>query len=221
MAQTVAMVRGTASGSANPSSVTTIFTNTASGAGTRVLCNMLTITYSGSYTNAQDSNQGRLMIIHTSSGGSKHIIGRYNSIYTGNGGGTMTNQYMPSYSAQLNIFPNMVNSPPMQIYAAGSGSSYLYPTMMTQGMVYQGFQSSQVPADISNLTSLTQWEPVYNNGSQTYKIFNFMPQNFWMGPSDTLSFRTNFYGYYSSGKSQYYGYQTANIGYSFTTITES
>ena len=221
MTQTVAMVRGTASGSANASNITTIFTNTASGAGTRVLCNMLTITYTGSYTYAQDSNQGRLMIIHNSSGGSKHIIGRYTSIYTGNGGGTMSNQYMPSYSQQLNIYPNMVNSPPMQIYAAGSGSSYLYPTMMPSGIIYQGQPATTVPADISNIGSLATIEPVYNNGSTTYKVFNFMPQQFWMGPSDTLTFRTSYYGYYQSGKSQYYGYQTANIGYSFTTITES
>lgn len=221
MPQTVAMVRGTATASANPNNTNTIFTNTASGLGTRVICNMLTVWYTGPYTSLPDSTSGRISIIHTSSGGSSQIIGRYATYSTGNSSGTMTLASPPAYAMQFNIFPSMVNAPPMQMASAGQGTSYLYPSYGPQGMIYVNQSGTTVPALISSSNNIGQWEPAYGTSGSFAKTFNFMPQNFWIGPSDTIQIRTSWYGYFQSGKSQNYGYQTVNVGYSFTTITES
>lgn len=220
MAQTVAMVRGTASGNANPSTAVTIFTNTGSGAGTRVLCNMLTMDYSGPYTNISSQPYGgTIWIIHNSSGGKSQIIGRYNAANNGLGGSSMSVQYIPSYGMQFNIMPNIVNAPPMPAFAVYGYASGSYGSYGPTGTIYN-FSGNSTPA-AANFMSMTTVEPTTVTSSNIQKIFNYMPQQFWMGPSDTLAFKAYYYGYYYSGKSQYYGYQTANLGYSFTTITES
>jgi len=218
MAQTIAMVRGTASVSATPSNVNTLFTNTASGLGTRVICNMLTVWYTGPYTSGTgDTQTGKFNVIHNSSGGSSQIIGRYNTISHGAGGGSHSQQYQ-EYAFQFNIFPGIHNNPPQQVMYAVSPT--YYPSYAPFGLSYTGHAESQAPATVS-ISSSNSTEPTYGNNSSIIKKYNFMPQNFWMGPSDTLTFRCIRYGYYMSGKSQVYGYQTCNVGYSFTTITES
>jgi hypothetical protein len=181
---------------------------------------MLTMDYSGPYTSAYTSPYtGVIWIIHTSSGGKSQIIGRYNSVDNGFGGTSMQQQYSASYGMQFNIQPNIVNAPQMPAmaiygYASGSYGSY-GPT----GVVYN-FSGNSTPA-AGNFDSMTTVEPMTVTSGTFKKIFNYMPQQFWMGPSDTLTFKARYYGYYYSGKSQIPGYMTANLGYSFTTITES
>ena len=225
MAQTIAMQRGTASGSANATSALTLFTNTSSGSGTRVICNMLTCSYSGPYTAGYGYNgTGHLLVLHQSSGGSAQIIGRYAYAYQNNGGLTQTNQFMANsnLAMQFNITPNTGNTPNQQLVstALNTSNGQGYPTFIPNTPSWNTGSATNLPSSIS-VQNLTTADSTFYNGSQTYKYYNYMPQNFWIGPSDSIQIKGFNLGYYYSGKSQYSGYQTMSVGYSFTKITES
>jgi hypothetical protein len=75
------------------------------------------------------------------------------------------------------------------------------------------FQSTSAGDMITGTTSQTYMQ--YSNTS--FNAYCNFPANFYMGPSDALKLKVR--GLYTSGKGTASG--TANVGYSFTTITES
>lgn len=175
MAQTVSMQRGT--GTCADTGSLTLFTNSASGLATRVICNWISF-----YGASQFGSNCKMHLIHTSSSGGTAVIG-----------------YLFSQSAMqvAEILPNNNTVGPFQwmgdasktytstyMYAASAGASYL-------GSIQPS--STQIV------------------GPPATNAVMYMPSNIWIGPSDTLIVRwvdpiNNI---------------TANVAWSFTTVTES
>ena len=76
--------------------------------------------------------------------------------------------------------------------------------------IYQSGGSGDMLANATNNIQVQ-----YSNSS--YDAYSVIPANFYIGPGDALKLKVR--GLYASGKGTASG--TANVGYSFTTITES
>jgi hypothetical protein len=200
MAQTISIQRGsvtyTARGdnTAGTSNITTLFTNTSSGSGTRVIINYLTVqnpyvTGSG-YDQTGARCSGFLGVV--SSGTTGSIIG-----------GMTGNQ---SFSS---VFQMPISDPGI---AAVGGNSTLFASPRFRASVANQNQigfSGTSPNNISlSVTDATN--------------FGYCPRTFWIGPSDVMKWWPNNSSYsVPSGKSSSTFYYTQTLYYSFTCITES
>jgi hypothetical protein len=181
MAQTVAIQRGTTV-LTSASSPTTIYTQSGGNA-TRVIWNFIAV-YQAGGNNFGSVNS--LNISHFSSSGGSAPIGYFkNNLGWGN----------------FAILPNQGSSSFNQYAPGYSGSSVLYPL---QGIVGSYSATSYTGNLAANQTSFVSPQANLVNPSM------FLPQNCWIGPSDTLklAFADN------------NGFD-ATVGWSFVTITES
>lgn len=190
MAQTVALQRGTTTVSGNNGSAT-LFTQSG-GTATRVILNNLsfysaTPCYSGMY----------ITLGLVQSGGQSSIIGQIRDAQTG---------ALGRYSTQFFTTGNN-QAQGMQFQSQGiTGTFFNSQTLLTGS-------TSNTDIGATNQSSTFLAVPLTSN----YQKFSFCPQNFYMGPSDSLIVKTSWYNI--SGKSVVYA--TVNTSYSFTTITES
>jgi hypothetical protein len=200
MAQTISIQRGsvtfTARGddTAGTSNNTTLFTNTSSGSGTRVIINYLTVqnpyvsTGGISYTNAKASG----LLASVSAGTTGTIIG---AMQTGSTTGTYQMGIMdagsPVATGNTSVFP----TPPRFRTSI--------PNLNQVG--FSNTSPSRIGFDFSDTTN-----------------FAYCPRNFWIGPSDVIRWYPKD-SYYTtpSGKSTVNNYYTQTLYYSFTCITES
>lgn len=198
MAQTISIQRGsvsyTARGdtTAGTSNVTTLFTNTSSGNGTRVIINYLTV-QNPYVAGASDYNAARCsgVLGVVSSGTTGAIIG---CMFTGQQTSTFQ---MPIGDPGIAGFggTSIVSSPP-RFRAAQSGNNQV------------GFTGT-APNNIS-----------FSAGDATNG--GYCPRTFWIGPSDVMKWWPQNSIYVTgSGKSVTTNYYTQTLYYSFTCITES
>jgi hypothetical protein len=69
----------------------------------------------------------------------------------------------------------------------------------------------------TDMGGISLGDAALNYSSSSNQYYGFLPTNFFMGPSDSIKVKA--YWYTTSGKSTIFG--TVNVGYSFTTVTES
>jgi hypothetical protein len=198
MAQTVSIQRGsvtyTARGDNTTSNITTLFTNTSSGSGTRVIINYLTVqnpyvTGSG-YDQSGAKCSGNLGVV--SSGTTGTMIGNM----------TTNQTYTSTYQMPI--------SDPGATAVGGSTNVNSAPRFnVRQATSNQVGYSATYPQNINFSVSDTA-------------NFGYCPRTFWIGPSDVLKWWP-FNSTYAvpSGKSSTTFYYTQTLYYSFTCITES
>jgi hypothetical protein len=196
MAQTISIQRGsvtyTARGDNTIANITTLFTNTSSGSGTRVIINYLTVQnpfVAGASSYAPARCSGFLGVV--SSGTTGSIIG---GMVTGNQFSTMSMPISDPGTAATGGASTVFSSP--RIYAQVANVNQV------------GFTATY-PANIAIEVNETT-----NRGS--------CPRTFWIGPSDVMKWwpRDSIYQT-TSGKSTVNNYYTQTLYYSFTCITES
>jgi len=189
MAQTVTLARGSVTCYANGSTRATVFTNSASYTATRVIVNSFTVWNSSvPYYTSNIKCGGYLSLIPNGQKGS--LLAQLPSV-----GNTSTLSVIPFSNANS---PNGINPP-------GSTTAY-NPTFM----LYTSTSTGSQPAwDNFTSVSLANITNVYGN------IF---PSNFYMGPSDSLSWFPNAS---PSNYPKYSGFTTQTIYYNFTLINES
>lgn len=198
MAQTISIQRGsvtyTADGSTT-SNITTLFTNTSSGAGTRVIVNYIVVNNpyqtGGGYTYPSATCSGFLGVV--SSGTTGSIIGGMTT-----SSGTNSTFTMPLGDNQTSV-------------GAGSGTIVASPprfraAVANQNQVgYTATNPSNIGFSVSDTTNV-----------------GYCPRNFWIGPSDVIKWwpLTSQYTF-PSGKGTAATAYTQTLYYSFVCITES
>ena len=229
MAQVVAMQRGATNVSGTGTSSATLFTQSATGNGTRVITNMMMIKVDRT-TYTSQSYGGQYAIYHNSSSGGSQLIGYWSQVrlqYP-----TSTNWTLESSTQsviQMHILNDESNTrqsvqgfPGNPAYQYGAGT-------LTNGPIIQSnnwfnFDNAGVSNGSVQSMYLSRGYLTYNTLTSGYYI-NFIPRNFWIGPSDTITVKGYNYGYYSvpSGKSSYqvFGQPNVQFNYSFTTVTET
>jgi len=197
MAQTISIQRGsvsyTARGNNSTSNITTLFTNTSSGYGTRVIINYLTV--QNPYVTGSGYDQGGARC-----GG---LLGVVSSGTTGAIIGGMVNG-----TTATNVFQMPIGD--SGIAATGGGTTlFAAPraraSQATNNQVgYTGTFPNNINFTVSDST----------NGG-------YCPRNFWIGPSDVIKWWPFDSSYtIPSGKSSIVNYYTQTLYYSFTCITE-
>jgi hypothetical protein len=198
MAQTISIQRGsvsfTARGDNTTSNNTTLFTNTSSGSGTRVIINYLTVsnpyvTASGiSYTNARAAG----LLASVSAGTTGTIIG---AMYGNSTTGTYQMGIMDAGSPIATGNTSIIASPPR----------------------FRTSNPNQNQVGFSNT-----WPGNISFSLNDTSNYSYCPRNFWIGPSDVIRwYPQDSYYTISSGKSSSTTYYTQTLYYSFTCITES
>jgi len=200
MAQTISIQRGsvtyTARGdnTAGTSNITTLFTNTSSGNGTRVIINYLTVqnpyvTGSG-YDVSGARCSGSLGVVSAGTTGS--IIGA-----------------MIVNSGNTSTFQMPIGDP--GVAAFGSGGTFFSPPRARASVAnlnqvgYTGTSPNNINFDVGDSSN-----------------YGYCPRTFWIGPSDVMKWwpRNSSYNV-PSGKATTTFYYTQTLYYSFTCITES
>jgi len=181
MAQTIALQRGTTT-CASGSSVT-LFTQSG-GTATRVILNQLVWYSNGSGNNFSNEN---VILAHTSSGGYTSMLGylRFNAANAGNA---------------LQFYAGQQGDIGTQMAPQGTAGS------VPLNAIYFNNSGASGSGFAINPTGVGTQFPQTNGNTQIW-----CANNFWIGPSDTISFR------HTDASNGF----TATIGYSFTTITES
>lgn len=192
MAQTIALQRGTTTVTTNGSTQATLFTQSSSGIATRVIPNAIGVYFSNPQPQAS-SIPIICGIYCTISGGQTLLIGY---LHLGN------SAYARSFQFPISAMPNT---------GASNGVWNSNNTIV-----------SSVTPTITNNGTLGIGDLSLENVSINYPLGNnpriaILPSSFYIGPSDIIKIRV--YGLAQSGKSQIP--TTANITYSFTTITET
>jgi hypothetical protein len=199
MAQTISIQRGSVTytargdGTAGTSNITTLFTNTSSGSGTRVIINYLTVQNPYQAGSGYDQTSARC----------SGFLGVVSSGTTGSIIGGMTGG-----QSFMSVFSMPISDPG----AAVGGSSTLFASprfRASQANSNQVGFSGTFPNNISlSVTDATN--------------FGYCPRTFWIGPSDVMKWWPNNSSYQiSSGKSSSTNYYTQTLYYSFVCITES
>jgi hypothetical protein len=198
MAQTISIQRGsvtyTARGDNSTSNITTLFTNTSSGSGTRVIINYLTVqnpyvTGSG-YDVGGARCSGFLGVV--SSGTTGSIIGGM----TGN-------------STNTSVFAMPIGDPSN---ASTGGASTLFAPPR-----FRAAQSQNNQVGFTNT-----WPQNISQSVSDTTNFGYCPRSFWIGPSDVMKWWPQNSSYnVPSGKSSTTFYYTQTLYYSFVCITES
>jgi hypothetical protein len=197
MAQTISIQRGsvtyTARGDNTTSNNTTLFTNTSSGAGTRVIINYLTVSnpyVAGAFSYTPATCSGLLASV--SAGTTGTIIG-------GMQAGSSTGSFQ--------ISPVDAGSP------VATGNTGVFVT--TPRFRYSSPGNNQVGFTNINPNSIG-----FDFSDTTN--YSYCPRSFWIGPSDVIRWFPKSSSYVTmSGKSQINNYYTQTLYYSFTCITES
>jgi hypothetical protein len=198
MAQTISIQRGsvtyTARGDNSTSNITTLFTNTSSGNGTRVIVNYLTVQNPYVTGGGIDQTGARCA----------GLLGVVSAGTTGTIIGGMTNN-----ASYTNVFAMPIGDPGI---ASVGGASTLFasPRFRAQAAANNqvGF-SGTYPTNISITVS--------DSGNGGY-----CPRSFWIGPSDVMKWWPQNSTYSTpSGKSYVLNYYTQTLYYSFVCITES
>jgi hypothetical protein len=189
MAQTVALQRGTGTVGVNGSA--TLFTQSG-GISTRVILNQLAFYATSGYWLTPT-----MTLVHVVSNGSTNVIGWWKP--SGSPG-----------SGQLTPNPNG-SGPTQTTSSLNPNNSYVHNTTANGGAMVGTY--SAYPGSYSQPAMFAYYFYSSNNDRGSYA-----PQNFWIGPSDSLLFRAYDYTYDQNGGSGGYG---ATYAYHFTTITES
>jgi hypothetical protein len=197
MAQTVSIQRGsvtyTARGDNSTSNITTLFTNTSSGSGTRVIINYLTVqnpfvSGASSYVGAKCS--GFLGVV--SSGTTGSIIGG-----------------MIGNASQMSTMSMPIGDPGT---AASGGASTVFSSPRMYAQVASSNQVGFTGTYPNNISQ--EVNEATNRGS--------CPRTFWIGPSDVMKWWPRNSSYETtSGKTTTTNYYTQTLYYSFVCITES
>lgn len=200
MAQTVSIQRGsvtyTARGdnTAGTSNITTLFTNTSSGNGTRVIINYLTV--QNPYVTGSGYDQGGARCSGS--------LGVVSAGTTGAIIGAMINN-----SGTTSTFQMPIGDPGS---AAVGGSTTRFSAPRVRASVanlnqvgYTGTSPNNINFDVDDSSN-----------------YGYCPRTFWIGPSDVMKWwpRNSSYSI-PSGKSSITTYYTQTLYYSFTCITES
>jgi hypothetical protein len=188
MAQTVATVRGSGS-LPSGGGTATLFTQSG-GSSTRVIFNQLAF-YSQDYQYADNTS---LNLSHVSSVGGATLIGYYRNS-------------MSSCSG-FQLFPNPNSTGPLDFAQVVLGNTYSYP-YSRNGYISTAANNQSYSGSHFN-SSFTIGSNINGTFSSSY-----VPQNFWIGPGDSVSIRLN-WNYIGNGY-----YPSASYIYHFTTITES
>jgi hypothetical protein len=188
MPQTIATVRGTGSGSNTGSA--TLFTQSGGNA-TRVIFNQ----FAAYSSNANAHSDLNFTMNHVVSNGSSNIIGWYKGL--GNG------------SSSFQLFPNPNSTGPGQTVPYINSVNSAFSSNVNGGISGTG---GNYPGN-----SHTVGIELPVNGS-SYRVCSYAPQNFWIGPNDSVVIRW-VYGSYWNGDS--YISPNINYAYHFTTITET
>jgi hypothetical protein len=190
MAQTVATQRGTGSGSQSGSA--TLFTQSGGNA-TRVIFNQ----FAAYAANSNYTGSLTFTMNHVVSNGSTNIIGWFRTGGSGNS------------STSFQLFPNPNSTGPMETVPYINSNGYVYSSNVNGGI------SGVVGSYPGSSNTVGIGVPV---STGNFTISSYAPQNFWIGPNDSVVIRWS-YGQYYDGES----YISPNITYAyhFTTITES
>ena len=229
MAQVVAMQRGATNVSGTGTSSATLFTQSATGNGTRVITNMMMIKVDKSTYTSQISG-GQYAIYHNSSAGGSQLIGYWSQVWLQY---PTSQNYAIQNNSQSVIQMHILNdesSVRQSIQAFPGNPAYQYGgALQSNGPIIQStnwYNFNDTGVSNGSVQSMLLTRPLlqYNTQSLNYFI-NFIPRNFWIGPSDTITVKANYSGVYyvPSGKSSYpvYGYPNVQFNYSFTTVTET
>lgn len=170
MAQTIALQRGSTSITWNGTTITTLFTNTSSGAATRVIMGGIS---------AYSTNNGPLTmgLYVKQAGTSNYVTVGLKSFGTGGG------------SHSLDFFAGTEIKPNQPISNANTAEAMGNPIYMVQGSAnYAGAQ------DMSN--TAIYYINAQAGLSSNRLSYEHYPQQFWIGPSDVVVMK--FYNYNSS-----------------------
>jgi len=198
MAQTISIQRGsvtyTARGDNSTSNITTLFTNTASGNGTRVIINYLTVQNPYLTGGGIDQSGARCsgLLGSVSSGTTGTIIG-----------GMITN------ATYTNVFQLPIGDP--GVAAVGGASTLFAPPR---------FRAQQAASNQVGFSGT--WPQNISISVTDSSNYGYCPRSFWIGPSDVMKWWPYNSTYSTpSGKSSVTNYYTQTLYYSFTCITES
>jgi hypothetical protein len=191
MAQTIATQRGTGSGSQSGSA--TLFTQSGGNA-TRVIFNQ----FAAYAANSNYTNSVTFTMNHVVSNGSTNIIGWFKM------GGVA--------SSSFQLFPNPNSTGPIEAVPVINSNGSIYSTNVNGGIsgVIGNYPGSSNNVNIG--------VPATTIGYPTFS--SYAPQNFWIGPDDSVVIRWSYGSYYDSSQPQWY-YPNITYAYHFTTITES
>jgi len=227
MAQVVAIQRGAVTQAGNNSTLSTLFTQSATGNGTRVICNMMMFKIDKSVYNYV--NTGPVFaIFHTSSTGGSQLIGYYSRVY-------LPSQGSVNYSVQVDGSPNVVQMYISNVESSSKQSFFPTPGNSTNGATntantHNGplvetanwINLGTNTATDANLYSLALARPFVTYAAAPQGLYiNYMPRNFWIGPSDSIQIKTLVQGLYYVGKGTSSGPNNVTCNYSFSTVTET
>jgi hypothetical protein len=189
MAQTVALQRGTGTVGVNGSA--TLFTQSG-GISTRVILNQLAF-----YASGGNWLTPTMTLVHVVSNGSTNVIG----------------WWKPNSLAGAGQFsPNPNGGGPTQTSSSfNPNNNYIHNTTANGGAMVATYGA--YPGSYSQ-PGMFPYYGVYYSGTDRG---SYAPQNFWIGPSDSLLFRAYDNQYDQTGNSGL----GATYAYHFTTITES
>lgn len=200
MAQTVSIQRGSVTYTANgstTSNITTLFTNTSSGNGTRVIVNYVVI------NNPYISGLPGLSRQYTIKG----FLGSVSSGTTGtiHGYVACTGQTMNGQLPIIDPGTNFISAAAGTSSAAYSPINYYNPQTGNNEIGFNGIRPASIVENYSNSSYM-----------------GHCPRNFYIGPGDVVKWwpATSYYTY-SSGKQSITVNVTQTLYYSFTCITES
>jgi len=190
MAQTVATQRGTGSGSQSGSA--TLFTQSGGNA-TRVIFNQ----FAAYAANSNYTSSLTFTMNHVVSNGSTNIIGWYRT--------------SAASSTSFQLFPNPNSTGPMETV----------PYINSNGQVYSSNVNGGISGTVGNYPGSSNTVSIgvpVNTSNPTFS--SYAPQNFWIGPDDSVVIRWAYGQYYDVFQGGQF-YPNITYAYHFTTITES